>query len=450
MTAPIGAFTGTASGIDTRALVDAIIASERRPAQLLENTIATLNQRKSAWGAYRTVVSDIATAARALRSGSAFGARTATVAGTAASGRPILSASAGSASTPGIYSVEVQTLARSGTGSTAAQASATAPILTGGATTASFTLNGATITIDATSDSLEGLRDAINASTTANASAYIVQTGTGASLVLKARASGANGLAFAETTGTGLLTTLGWTADAGADAALVVDGVPITRSSNSISDVIPGVTLSLQTAELGTTTQLTVARDQTTTKTAIEAFVTSYNKLLDFNRAQTPTGAAGAARPVLSSETALSSQAVNIARTLQETFVGGLATSQTLSQAGLEFGRDGKLTFSAAKYDALAASDEAGVQALFADRMDATATYIDSLTQSTSGNIAVRTQSIDRQVTRMTDRVASIDSRLANRRIALTRQFVAMEAALSRIRNQSAAVSGQLSTLALG
>jgi flagellar hook-associated protein 2 len=451
MTAPIGAFTGTASNIDTKAIVDAIISAERRPAQLMERSISTLTTRKSAWGAYRTILNDINTAAKALRSGTAFGGRTTSVAGTAASGRPILSATAGSTSTPGIYNVEVQSLARSGTGNTAAQALATAPILTGGATTASLTLNGTTITVDATNNSLEGLRDTINSTTAANVSAYIVQTGSGASLVLKAKTSGANGLAFTETTGTGLLTSLGWTADAGADASLVVDGVPVTRSTNNVSDVIPGVTLSLQTAELGTTTQVTVSRDQSSARTAIESFVTAYNKLLDFNKAQIPSGAANATtRPALASETALASQSANLSRTLQEAFGSGAAATQTLSQAGLAIGRDGKLTFSAAKYDALSAADSTGVQALFSDRMTATSTYLDSLVQSTSGNIALQTQSIDRQVTRLTERVGSFDSRLANRRASLTRQFVAMEAALSRIRNQSTAVAGQLATLAGG
>lgn len=446
MTAPIGSFSGIASGIDYKALVDQIIQVERTPAVQLERQVSTLSARKTAWGTYRGILGELSTAAKALRGGDAFGGRSVSVSGTASGGRPILSATAGASTVPGQYQIEVRALARTGTGSTAAQPTSTGAILPGGATSATLTVNGQTITIDGTNNSLEGFRDAVN-NANAGVTAYVVQTGTGASLVLKSRTSGANGLQVAETGGTGLLTSLGWTADAGADASLVVDGVLVTRASNVVGDIVPGLSLTLQTAETGTIVQLGVTQDQSATKTAINAFVTAYNKLVDFVRQQTPTGATGNARPPLASETSLATQARNLARTLQDTFATGTEGAQTLSQAGLRLGRDGRLSFTPTAYDTLAGTSETALRQLFTDRLGAAADYADSLLQSTSGAVAVQTQSIDRQVTRLNDRVADIDARLARRREALTRQFVAMEAALSRINNQTAAVSGQLAAL---
>jgi flagellar hook-associated protein 2 len=449
MTAPITTFNGVASGIDTKALVDSIIAADRIPAGRMEAQVRLLGTRKTAWGTYRGLISELATAAKALRTGTPFGARTVAVSGTGAGGRPLVNASVSSAS-PGTYRVEVEALARAGSGSTMAQPDATGPIIPDSGTSATFSLNGQTITLDAASNSLNGLRDAVN-NANAGVSAYIVQTGAGAALVLKAASTGANGLQFSETSGTGTLAALGWTADAGSDATVVVDGVRVTRASNSINDIVPGLTLNLLAAEDDTVVDVTVSPDDNAPKTAVQAFVTAYNKLADFVREQTPTGATNAARPPLASETSLSSQVRSITRALQETFAAGTATANTLSQAGLKLGRDGKIIFDAAAYDRTkAAAGETGLRALFGDRLGAVADLADQITQVSSGPVAIQQQSIDRQVERLNNRVAAIDSRLERRREALTRQFVAMEAALSRINGVASAVSGQLATLAKG
>lgn len=446
MASPIGSFSGIASGIDFQSLIDQIIAVDRKPADDAQTQINLLTTRKTAWSNYKTMMNSVQTAAKALQTGTAFSTLNATVVGTTIAGRPILTATAGSAAQPGTYSIEVTTLATAGNGSTTAQADTAVPILAGGATTATFDLNGTTITIDSTNNSLGGMRDAINAAG-AGATAYLMATGTGTTLVVKANATGAAGLNFTETSGTGTLAAIGWAQTAGTDASLKVDGVPITRSSNSIADAIPGLTLTLTGAEVGSTAQVTVARDTTAARTAVQTFIDAYNKIQDFIDAQRPSGAAGATRPPLASEMTLAGDRSAFSRALQATFATNPAASQTLSQAGIRLDRTGRLSLDGAAFDASFATSQTDLRALMADRFGAVASITDRITAFSSGSVDLKNASIDRQIATLNDRITRIDDKLARRRDALTKTYVAMETAIAKLQNIQSSVSGQLAAL---
>ncbi|HBS24941.1 flagellar filament capping protein FliD, partial [Thalassospira sp.] len=68
-----------------------------------------------------------------------------------------------------------------------------------------------------------------------------------------------------------------------ADQAIFsVDGVEVTRSSNTVDDVIDGVTLYLYAEEEGTEITLEIDEDASSVYDAIEAFVDAYNELRSF------------------------------------------------------------------------------------------------------------------------------------------------------------------------
>ena len=74
---------------------------------------------------------------------------------------------------------------------------------------------------------------------------------------------------------------------AGADASLTVDGVSVTRSENTIDDILTGVTLDLLKADTGTTVTLNIGRDIDAIMAKISNFVTSYNNVSSYIQAQT-------------------------------------------------------------------------------------------------------------------------------------------------------------------
>ena len=71
---------------------------------------------------------------------------------------------------------------------------------------------------------------------------------------------------------------------AGADASVTVDGVTVTRSENSINDIITGVTLDLLKADPATTVSLSIGRDIDAVVAKVNAFVASYNSISSYLR----------------------------------------------------------------------------------------------------------------------------------------------------------------------
>lgn len=73
---------------------------------------------------------------------------------------------------------------------------------------------------------------------------------------------------------------------AGADASVMVDGVTVTRSENTINDILTGVTLDLLKADTGTTITLNIGRDMDALMSKINAFITSYNNISSYIHTQ--------------------------------------------------------------------------------------------------------------------------------------------------------------------
>ncbi|MGQ9846335.1 MAG: flagellar filament capping protein FliD [Bacteroidales bacterium] len=67
----------------------------------------------------------------------------------------------------------------------------------------------------------------------------------------------------------------------GADANFTIDGVEITTSSNTINDIIPGVSLQLKKASSDTTVTLTLVRDYDSILDKIKEFVKAYNEVME-------------------------------------------------------------------------------------------------------------------------------------------------------------------------
>jgi len=447
---PVASFSGLSSGLDTKELVAQLIAVERRPLARLEAQVKDLGTRRAAWVSYRDALQKLRDAAAALSGGTALARTTASVQGTAPGGAPVLSATGGTGATPGTYAVQVNRLATAGTIRTRAFTSASAALGLSG----DFTINGQTVTIAAT-DSLDAIRDRINAlntgATPTRVSATVIDTGSG--FVLSARAADTGAAAFEAVDGAGSVLSdvaaLGATVTDGVDAEFVVDGVTVTRASNSVGDVIPGVTLSLLAAAPGTPVQVTVGRDTEAARAAAQAFVTAYNEFIDFVARQAPVPNA-ATQPPLARETMLASAQRRFVGALQ----GALGTNpegvRRLSEVGITVERSGKLALDAGALDAALATDPAALRALLADRVGAVEAAAAEQVRGVTGTIARRLKSLDERVARLETRVEEGDARLELRRRALTRRFVTMESALARLNNLTSAVGAQLARLAAG
>ena len=134
------------------------------------------------------------------------------------------------------------------------------------------------LTVASGSDTPQGLVNAVNTAGLA-VTARLVNSGNSASPSYKVVLTGATGSdkAFSmSTTPAGVLAALNFAQTAASDAVLTVDGVTYTRGSNTITDVVDGLTMNLLAAN--TTASISLARDTNQVVTKIDALVSAYNE----------------------------------------------------------------------------------------------------------------------------------------------------------------------------
>lgn len=385
---------GIGSGLDINGIITQLMSVEKRAATALDTREATLQARISAYGSLKSAMSSLQSAASSLSGPGKFSASSASVADAS-----VFTASGAAAAVPGSYAVEVQALAQAHKVKSAAYAGSGTVIGTGTLTIAfgtydsignTFTGNPdratTSIVIDASKNTLAGIRDTIN---TANAgvTATLVNDGTGDRLVLSGNTPGvANSIKVtvsadgdANNTDAAGLSQLAYdpVALAGSgknltqtvaaqDAKLVIDGMTVYKASNSITDAIEGVTLNLLKTNIGAATTLTVTRDVSGARTAVEAFVKSYN---DFNKTLSDLSKYDAERKtgsILTGDATLRTiqgQLRTVLSTPLETAGGGYSR---LSEAGITFQKDGKLALDTTKLDAALKDNTRDVSTLFA------------------------------------------------------------------------------------
>ncbi len=354
---------GIGSGIDVNSIVTQLMTIEKQPLTLLDTEEASYQSKVSAYGSLQGAMASFQTAMQGLATAASFQSQTAT-----SGDSSVFTAGATSAAAPGNYTVDVgltaqsQVLAANGLASDQnASSTGTLQIKVGSGT-------AQTITIDSSNNTLAGVRDAINAANT-GVTATIVNAGgaTPYKLVLNANATGAanttvvtNGLAAGE-----LHDAVASLAEVrgASDATFEVNGVAVTSASNTISNVIPGVTLNL--LKSGSTT-LTVAKDTATAQSAINSFAQAYNQINSTIASLTAYNAASKqGGPLLGDSTAQGLQA-RIRSMLGQALTGTGGSFTTLSQIGVSFQKDGSLAVDSTKLAAALSSNYADIPAVFA------------------------------------------------------------------------------------
>lgn len=418
----------SSTNLDINGIVSQLMAVEQRPLAALAKREASYQAKITAFGSIQGALASLQSAVQGLNSTSRFQASKATSSDGAAVG-----ASASSTAVAGSYSLSVTALAQQQKLVAAGQASDTSAIGLGTSTTLSFdfgTISGAspvsgkytgatftsggsgikTVTLDATNNSLQGIRDAIN---TANigVTATVINDG-GASpyrLALTSNNAGQSNSIKISVSGDATLATLlahdpaGLPAaqnftetTAAQNAAFTVDGIAISKTSNTVSDVIGGVTLTLAKTTASPVT-VDVAPDSASIRSAVEKFAKAYNDLnktladLSSYNSATKQGAT-----LQGDATVRSLQ--NQMRAILNTPVGSVAGAySTLSQIGVSFQKDGSLAVDSAKLNSAITSHPGDIADLFA----AVGKTSDSLVSYTSASGATKPGSYALTVTQL-------------------------------------------------
>ena len=286
------------SGLNTADIVSSLVDAERLPAlenierneAQAENRISAYAQLKSEIKDFRTVVRSISSSNSGSHVGSSSNTTVATFTASGSTGKENIDSSLVVSSLATTHTLV--TGSYDNTGSTVGAGSLTIDFGTWSTTSSSndtFTTNSdASVTINTTaSTTLNQLKDSIN-NATDNVEATILYNGTGYVLVIKGKGGASNEVRvtpdvssssdltnnFSYTTSTKNLTQ---TVD-GTDASFTVDGISMTRESNSISDLFRGYTLELE-ATSSSAINISSSQDLTSIEGLLNDFVDTYNAL---------------------------------------------------------------------------------------------------------------------------------------------------------------------------
>lgn len=430
---PSVSFSGLASGVQWGNLLDQLKAAETaRRVSPIEAQANLQRQRVEALGRFRTLVSNLSTASQAFRDGTPLDAvRVSTSAG---SGPAPVSVTAGPGAVPGTRSIQVVQLASTESWASAVFTAGDEPLAVAGV---DLTINGVDIDFDP-EDGLNGLRDRINAAA-AGVTASVVRVADGEyRLAIMSNNSGAAGIAIAGD----LADDLGLARTrAGSDAIVDIDGVQVRRPTNSISDALDGLALTLNST--GAAVQVQVSRDHDALLAAARELATAYNAVRSFVDDQnTGTGRPLTRDPVLR-------QAVDSFKNVLFADAAGAGEDgfARLALVGITLDRQGRLQVDDKAIRAAATDSPGALRALLADAGGRMMTAAQDVVRAETGSIAGRTRSMTETIMRLNRQADDARTRVDRMLDRMTKDFLRMEDALGRINAQGNWLAGQIDSL---
>ncbi len=418
---------GVGSGIDVESILSSLGDLNRLPVVNLESKIDELDVQLSAIGTVKSALDTFQSAVDDLGKNADFGNFVAT-----SSDEAVFTATASNGDVAVNNDIEVISLATNHRLSTAAYESEDSTVESGSVSFSSGE-NSFDIEIDASNNTLQGYMKAINDSEDNDSvSASIIDTDEGSRLILTAIEAGSDNAITSSRSTTLPLgdTSSGFTEiNEASDAVLSVHGFQVTRSTNTISDVIDGVTLEL--TGIGTAT-VDTRRDLESLNTAMEEFSTQYNALTSTLSRLSAGDLSGDSLP-RSIETRVR------AAFFDTVDLGGGDTASALDM-GFTFDRNGTLSIDQSRLDSALeqgvnryveafAKPETGLSALFSDLIDEYS--------ETGGVISGRENGIDTRKSTIDSQIERMEYRLEKTNLRLRQQFTAMDLAITELNSTS-------------
>ena len=464
---------GLGSGLDVNSIITQLMAIERQPLTALQTKATTIQSTVSEYGKIKSAVSTLRDLSFKLASATTWGQTVGSSSNTAA-----VNATTTTGSAPGNYSVEVQKLASVQTNATGVFGAASTLVGAGtlhielgtyGAGQTSFTPKAGATAVDITiaaTDKLSDVRDKINAAG-AGVTALIMTDATGSRLLLRSNASGAenafrttvadadggnadaaglSALAFDPTAGAAVMTQN----QTAANAAATINGLAVTSPSNTLANIVDGLTLTLS-AVTTAPVSVDVVTDKESLKKTITGFAEAYSaltKLISTDTKYDATTKRGGPLQGDSAAVALQRQMRNLAGTSS----GASTTFGHLSDIGLELQRDGSMTVNATKIDnALANVTE--LKKLFSNSnltdptQDGFAKRFRVMTDAmlaADGSLSTRTDGLAQRLTKNQKDQDALSVRLAATEKRMRAQYTALDATMAKLNGVSSFVTQQI------
>ena len=321
--------------------------------------------------------------------------------------------------------------------------------LTTGTTTAAH--QAFTVNTDVTT-TLSSLVDAINnASGNPGITASIINVDAGAQLLLTSNTMGAAntiGVQATPSSGSNLssLNTL-TTVQAPSNAIITLNGQPVTRQSNSFSDVVPGVTFSL-TAPTTSTASLAIAANPATATSNVNSFITAYNSLVGtMNNLSNYNATTGTASQLFGDPMMMGIK--NQLLHALNASISGISGFSTLAEIGITPDHSGALSLNSVVFNQAMAANPTGVANLFASSTGIAAQFDVVLNNQLgfTGTIATRVNSDNTQLTSIANQQTTFNAQMSALQAQYLKQFNAMDSIVGNLQNTSNSLTSMLANL---
>lgn len=473
---------GLGSGLDVNSIISQLMLIEKQPLNTLAKEQSSVNSKISSYGKIQGNLATLRDKAAAFNANTLWGNTTTTLSDSTVA---TVTSVSGKNGTAGSYSLQVNALATGQTVSSGVLASSATELSegsltielgkwTGGTPATGFTAkSGAspvTVSIGAGETSLSKIRDKINAAG-AGVTASIVSDAAGARLSIRSAATGEENafrITATETVDDGNastgLTALGYDATGSSpmarnqtagNAQAMVDGIAVSSTTNTLDQVIEGLSIKLNKVT-PSAVEMTVVADFADLKTAIKDFVSAYNTLNGSINYETKYDATTKVSGALQADrTSLSIQS-KMRTLLSQTFTGtGSGALNSLSNIGLTRDATGGLVLKETKLDdALANPDHVKALLKGGDGLSTSTTgfmvrfrkFGDDI-QSTDGPLDSRKSGLQNQLRRISERQVTMENRYAATEARLKKQYERLDIQMSGISALSNSVNLMISSM---
>ena len=457
---------GAGSGVDVKALANSLVEAERAPKQqAIQSKIDKSEAKISGYSAMMAALDIFKQQVDGLDSVTDFAAVD------VRNSNPLaVQVSTNSLASPGAHTISISSLAQAQRSVGDGFDNVTAQVNGGNAFTLSLTVAGETtdIAISAANTNASAVVNAVNQAG-AGVSAQLLDTGVeGAAdrykIVLTGQTGASNSFTVssdaADTTGLNFTTPAG---QAAADASVTVNGVAISRPTNTIDDVIPGMTFDL----LGPTTgavAVQLNRDSSGVKERVQSLVTAYNNMVsDFGILTGP--ASDDEEDIYSGSLRGDSTVRSVLSQIRQVFFGesdtGGESITSLRDMGVSVDKDGVVTLDETVLDEALANNFEEVVSALAGR---TTEEVDGETvirqglgaemasrlralMGPSGLILSQSSSAENQVSRYEEQLEKLETRMEGILERYTKQFAAMESIVGQLTSMRESLKSQFDAM---
>ncbi len=400
---------GIGSGIDIPGLVSSLIKSEGDPVtKRLDKQEVDLQAKVSAYGSLKSALSSFQGSLSQLKFASTFSDVT-----TVSADEKVVTVSGSSIAKPGGYSLEVSSLAQAHSISSSSFSEASNPVGTGTLTfefghfDSTFISNSEkpskTVSISSDDNSLQGIRDAVNAAKI-GVTASLVNDGSGFKLLFTSNDTGKeNGLkvSVADTSDASNidangLSQLAFDPDPAAaanshltenlaakDAALTLNGLSITSASNKVSSAVSGVTFTLKgTTTVGSPVNVTIAKNNSKITEGVTGFVEKFNELVDTLKQLTSYNVSTGDSGPLLGDSAIRSVESQLRKMVGASSRGADGNISSMATVGITTDRSGKLSLDSSKLQAAITDNRDLVAQIFSAKGSTTDSQVNFITSN--------------------------------------------------------------------